>query len=128
MALISLAKAHAIADDRTEVNEEDIDLVRRVAFDSLPTARRRAVQLMFMRASLQRANIRQGISIETLTKVCHTTQTSIKDMLVQYIHCKIMEIASDDPVLYRLTQDIYSIMNRCGLFTGSHIYGKEKPK
>jgi len=45
-SLMALVRGHALLDDRTQIDDSDLKMVRRVALDSMPDARRRLLRAM----------------------------------------------------------------------------------
>ncbi len=127
--LLNLGLAHAIADQRKELNQDDLALIKRVALDTLPTVRRRMMHWM-----TSRGEHRLGMSQRQLVGLCRTTKTAVNSVLVQYLHSNLLEVVPSDSgshgdesvVLYRLTSEGYETINRNGFFKGDHL-PKKRP-
>jgi hypothetical protein len=116
--LIELAMAHAIMDDRREVDESDLELIRRVVIDTMPIARRRIMYKLCGRGGhILAMGKRQLISL------AHTDEKAVDDILTQYLHTNVLFSSSgpDEAPFYSPTPELYKAVDECKLFSGDHV-------
>lgn len=83
--LAQLGCARAIADQRPELNGDDLTLIYRVALDTLPTPRRRILMTLYHSDSI----CPPPMSPEQIARMSRTHLDDVKLILNQYVHTRI---------------------------------------
>ena len=110
---INLGHAHAMSDFRTEWNETEMDLIKRVMKDSLSLSRERLFEFMF-----GMGKHRPAVTLSQLVTKCGTTRDSMKGIIRQFRFSNIIQTTeggNPDEVWYRLAPDIYESIEKTGV-------------
>lgn len=109
--LARLAMGHALVSGRSSLNEEDLELVRRVAFDTLPDSVGRLVSHLVERYG----SISYHEPTTSIVAYTHLSPKWVAPMLRQYESVGLVGRKSDGPTpLIRLTDDAAKKIKECG--------------
>lgn len=111
--LMNLGHAHAYCDGRTEWNDSDLDLVRRVTVDTLPATRARLVTYLFGRGKHR--------PYSQTTQIMHASgvnsMDTVREVMIQYEFSNLVE-ADPDGDAYRLSQEAYDALDSIQILKG----------
>lgn len=102
--LANLAKAQAICDGRRQVDDSDLALLRRVAFDTLPRPC----------ALLVRILLQAPLTLSQLAARSHLPADLVNATTQQYLHTGLLTVESDHGRL-QLSEDTMAQLNLTGL-------------
>lgn len=112
--LLNLGLAHAIADARSQWNESDTNLIRRVFADSLSAVRCRLLTYLYEQGKFQPA-----CAVETLANRCMTSKKEMEGIVSQYRHSGILipEVQeATQTTWYKLSPDVYDSLKEVQVF------------
>jgi hypothetical protein len=110
---INLGHAHAMSDYRTEWNETEMDLLRRIMKDSLSLSRERLFSFMYGKGRHLPA-----VTLSQLVTKCGTTRPVMESIIQQYRFSHILQTTeggTPDEVWYKLAPDIYESIEKTGV-------------
>jgi hypothetical protein len=120
--LVNLGDIHACADNRTEWNEDDLSLIRRIVIDTLPVQRRRLITVLYHNPTI----CPPPMGIEQLSNMSRMTQNEVSDLMAQYSHTGLvdLQVHTNRNYLYSLTPETRELLREVGLFhIGAHLPG-----
>lgn len=112
--LASIAKARALADNRTSVNTDDINFLKRIVVDTLNPARKQIIKFFLEKAKLSSTI---DYNINSISKACKGVSSgTIQDTLVQYTGTGILlKITQGNTVSYRLNPNAEKYLVLAGI-------------
>jgi len=119
LQLTGLGQAHALIDGRTEWNDEDTALIKRVALDTFPIDKRRLLQVLY-----RRGKNRPFSNLRYLTTSSKMDDTNVSKTLMQWDYLKAVEPDKNEEgkvVGYKLSKEMYDILDEIQFFTGDHM-------
>ena len=120
--LFTLGHAHALMDGRMEWDQSDLDVVRRIGLDTFQIKKRRIIQTLFNRGPR-----RPYSSPKYLMDYCLISKGDLKESMMQFEHMKALEKDIDNETQkiggYRLTEDLYDMLDSTSFFKGNHMPG-----
>jgi len=122
--LTAITSCRAFADGRTEWNDDDLSLARRIALDTLPVQRRRLLMTLYHKDTLPPP----PMSATQLAAMARCTVSEAASLMRQYTHTNLVSIARPDGPSrerrYTLSPDVRDLIRFCGLLSiGHHLPG-----
>lgn len=120
--LVNLGDIHACSDNRSEWNDDDLSLIRRIVVDTLPVQRRRLITVLYHNRDI----CPPAMGVDQLARMSRMTQSEVMDLMAQYTHTSLVDIQvlGDQTYRYSLTRETREMLREVRLFDpGKHLPG-----